>query len=66
MKRTRRIIIEVDRRYMGKAWINRYMHLLNIIAPGKYKLDTTNMFASIENINTQLTEATFNDNPFKI
>jgi hypothetical protein len=60
------IQIQTEKRYMGKAWIARYMRLLNVIAPGKYRLDTTNMFASIEDIETQMTVAVFTDNPFKI
>jgi len=59
------IEIKVEKRYHGKAYINRFMHLLNVIAPGKYSLDTLNALASIENNETQLTAANFSDNPFK-
>ena len=60
------IKIDVIKRYEGKKYINRFMHLLNIIAPNKYKLDISNLLASIENKETQLTVANFSDNPFKI
>ncbi len=63
---TKHIQIQTEKRYMGKAWITRYMHLLELTAPGKYRLDTTNMLASIENKETQMTAATFSDNPFRI
>lgn len=55
---------KIDKRYKGEAYINRFMHLLGLIAPNKYKLDTLNMLASIENKETQLTVLTFSDNPF--
>lgn len=55
---------KVSKRYEGKIYINRFMHLLNVIAPNKYQLDTMNMLASIENKETQLTVLTFSDNPF--
>ena len=55
---------KINKRYEGKAYINRFMHLLNVISPRKYKLDTLNMLASIENKETQLTVLTFSDNPF--
>ena len=61
---TKYIKIEVDKRYKGKAYINRFMHLLSIIAPSKYELNTYNALASIENKETQLTVANFSDNPF--
>lgn len=57
---------KVSKRYESRNYINRFMHLLNIIAPNKYTLDTMNMLASIENKETQLTALTFSDNPFKI
>ena len=60
------IEIQVKKRYEGKAYIERFMHLLDIVAPGKYRLDTTNLLASIENKETQLTAAQFSDNPFRI
>lgn len=63
---TKYIKIEVDKRYKGKAYINRFMHLLNIIAPSKYELNTYNALASIENKSTELTVANFSDNPFKL
>lgn len=49
---------------MGKAFINRFMHLLNVIAPNRYELNTWNAVASIEDKTTQLTVANFSDNPF--
>lgn len=55
---------KVSKRYEGKNYIDRFMHLLNIIAPNKYMLDTMNMLASIENKETQLTVLIFSDNPF--
>ena len=55
---------KVSKRYEGKGYINRFMHLLNIIAPNKYQLDTINMLASIENKETNLTVVLFSDNPF--
>jgi hypothetical protein len=64
MKETKYIKIEVEKRYMGKAYINRFMHLLNLIAPGRYELNTWNGLASIEDTITQLTVANFSDNPF--
>jgi len=60
------IKIEVEKRYMGKEYINRFMHLLELLAPGKYILSTIDLLASIENKETQLTAAIFSDNPFKI
>lgn len=62
----KQIKIQVKKRYHGREWIQRFMHLLNLIAPGKYRLDTTCLLASIEDLNTGLTVATFNDNPFRI
>lgn len=64
MKATKYIKIEVEKRYMGKAYINRFMHLLNLIAPSRYELNTWNGLASIEDTQTQLTVANFSDNPF--
>ena len=64
MKATKYIKIEVEKRYMGKAYINRFMHLLNLIAPMRYELNTWNGLASIEDTQTQLTVANFSDNPF--
>ena len=61
---TKYIKIKVDKRYKGKAYILRFMHLLNLIAPNKYELNTYNLLASIENKATQLTVANFSDNPF--
>ncbi len=63
---TKYVKIDVEKRYEGKNYINRFMHLLNIIAPNKYRLDVSNLLASIENKETQLTVANFSDNPFKI
>lgn len=57
---------KVSKRYEGREYINRFMHLLNILAPDKYTLDTMNMLASIENKETQLTVLTFSDNPFRL
>ena len=48
-----------------KKHIQRYFFWLNHFAPGKYKLDTINMLASIENRETNLTEVTFSENPFR-
>lgn len=56
---------KVSKRYEGKIYINRFVHLLNVIAPNKYQLDTMNMLASIENKKTCLTVVLFSDNPFK-
>lgn len=56
---------KVEKRYQGKEYIKRYFHLLNILAPSKYGLNLFNQLASIENLNTNLTELTFSDNPFK-
>lgn len=61
---TKYIKIEVDKRYKGKTYINRFMHILNLIAPNKYELNTWNALASIEDKETQLTVANFSDNPF--
>ena len=55
---------KVEKRYQAKAYINRFMHLLNLLAPAKYTLDTMNMLASIESVETQLTVLNFSDNPF--
>ncbi len=63
---TRTIQLETYKRYRNKAYINRYMQLLNLRAPGRYRLDTTNLLASIEDTRTQLTVANFTDNPFRI
>ena len=30
---------KVNKRYQGKEYINRFMHLLNILAPKKYELN---------------------------
>lgn len=56
--------MNTKKRYEGKAFIERFMHLLNLIAPNKYELNTWNLLASIENKETQLTVLTFSDNPF--
>lgn len=56
---------KVSKRYEGREYINRFMHLLNVLAPDKYNLDTINMLASIESKDTQMTVITFSDNPFK-
>ena len=64
MKANKYIRINVEKRYMGKAYIERFVHLLNVIAPNKYELNTWNALASIENKETQLTVANFSDNPF--
>ncbi len=57
---------KISKRYEGKDYINRFMHLLNLLAPDKYRLDNMNMLASIENKETLLTVLIFSDNPFKI
>ena len=64
MKTKKYIQINTEKRYQGKIYINRFMHLLELRAPGRYKLDTLNMMASIEDTRTQLTVADFSDNPF--
>ncbi len=50
--------------YKYKNYINRFMELLEKIAPNKYELNTYNMLASIEDKNTNLTILQFSDNPF--
>lgn len=55
---------KVEKRYQAKQYISRFMHLLNLLAPNKYTLDTLNMLASIESSETELTVLTFSDNPF--
>ncbi len=65
MKNRRYIIIDVDKRYEAKAYILRYMHLLEIMAPDRYELNLYNLTASIEDKRSQLTVADFSDNPFK-
>lgn len=65
MKTKKYIELKFDKRYKGKAYINRFMHLLNVIAPAKYELNTLNLLASIENTYTNLTAVLFSDNPFK-
>ena len=57
--------LKVRKAYEGKSYINRYMQLLNAIAPNKYSLDLLNGLASIECIETGLTVLLFSDNPFK-
>lgn len=57
--------LKVRKAYEGKAYINRYMELLNVIAPKKYRLDLLNGLASVECIETGLTVLLFSDNPFK-
>ena len=57
--------LKVRKAYEGKAYINRYMELLNAIAPNKYRLDLLNGLASIECIETGLTAVLFSDNPYK-
>ena len=54
---------KVSKRYEGKLYITRFMHLLNLLAKGKYRLDTINLMASIESNETQLTVLNFSDNP---
>ena len=56
---------KVNKRYQGKEYINRFMHLLNILAPKKYELNIWNSLVSIEKKDTQLTQLIFSDNPFK-
>lgn len=57
--------LKVRKTYEGKNYINRYMELLNAIAPNKYRLDLLNGLASIEHVETGLTVVLFSDNPFK-
>jgi len=52
------------RKVYYRAYIERFMHLLSLIAPNKYRLDTINLLASIENTHTQLTVLQFSCNPF--
>ncbi len=47
-----------------REYIERFIHLLELVAPGKYKLDTINLLASIENTESQLTALQFSSNPF--
>ena len=58
--------MKVEKRYQGREYINRYMHLLNVIAPNKYVLNTLDLCATIENTQTQLTVLVFSDNPHKL
>ncbi len=58
--------LKVRKAYEGKNYINRYMKILNAIAPNKYRLDLLNGLASIECVETGLTVLLFSDNPFKI
>ncbi len=64
MRPRKYIIIDAEKKFMRKEYINRYMHLLNIISPNKYELNTVNMLAHIENKETQLIAVIFSDNPF--
>lgn len=57
---------KVNKRYQGRAYINRFVHLLNLRAPERYALSTCNLLASVEDTSTQLTCLVFNDNPFRI
>ena len=53
---------KISKRYEGKDYINRFMHLLNLLAPDKYRLDNINMLASIinnKNYNYEQTNKTF-------
>ena len=43
MKKYIDLSTKVTKRYEGKCYINRFMHLLNIIAPDKYLLDSINI-----------------------
>lgn len=65
MKKAKYISMKVEKRFMQKAYISRYMHLLNLIAPGKYQLNTVYQLAHIENTYTQLIAVYFSDNPYK-
>ena len=56
---------KVQKAYQGKEYINRFMHLLNLLAPGRYELNNWNMFSSIEDKTTQGTVLDFSDNPYK-
>jgi len=57
--------IKIGKLQKGRTYINRYMHLLDLIAPNKYELDTLNLLASIINKRTDLTVVLFSENPFK-
>jgi hypothetical protein len=57
--------LKVEKKYQGKEYISRFMHLLNILAPGRYELNNWNMLSSIEDTITQLTVLDFSDNPFR-
>uniref|UniRef100_UPI003217C2E3 hypothetical protein n=1 Tax=uncultured Draconibacterium sp. TaxID=1573823 RepID=UPI003217C2E3 len=46
-------------------YIIRFMHLLNVVAPGKYQLETLGLSATVLNTETQLTELVFSTNPFR-
>ena len=47
-------------------YIRRYMHLLEIISPGVYELNTSaSLLAFICDKRTQLSVAVFGDNPFR-
>ena len=53
---------KISKRYEGKDYINRFMHLLNLLFPDKYRLDNINMLASIinnKNYNYEQTNKTF-------
>ena len=50
---------KISKRSEGKDYINRIMHLNNLLAPDKYRLDNMNMLASIENKETLLTVLIF-------
>ena len=68
MKATKKYIdlsLKVEKKYQGKEYINRFMHLLNLLSPGSYELNNWNMLSSIEDKTTQGTVLYFSDNPFK-
>ncbi len=48
-----------------RAYIRRFVHLLNVIAPNKYELENLNLLSSIEDVETNLTALKFSNNPFK-
>ena len=53
--------------WQNEAYIRRYMHLLNVISPEKYQINTTACFHPfIEDKSTQMCVAVFHGkNPFR-
>ena len=63
MKKRKYIIVE--KRFKGQLQIERFMYLLNLIAPNRYELNTTNQLAYVENKETQMSVIAFSENPFR-